>query len=75
MLTIRVTIYNILVLNKCDLLQAKLQRGVRIRDSVPSFGERKNDLQTATRCESFVLPIFFTSLSISLPLLITKSTA
>ena len=38
------------VLNKCDLLQAKLQRGVRIRDSVPSFGDRKNDLPTATRC-------------------------
>ncbi|KAJ7573988.1 guanine nucleotide binding protein, alpha subunit [Mycena floridula] len=39
----------ILFLNKCDLLQLKLQRGVRIRDSVPSFGERKNDLATATR--------------------------
>ena len=42
----------LLVLNKCDLLQAKLQRGVRIRDSVPSFGDRKNDLPTATRCMS-----------------------
>lgn len=41
----------IIVLNKCDLLQAKLQRGVRIRDSVPSFGERNNDLQTATQCK------------------------
>ncbi|KAG6827750.1 hypothetical protein H0H92_010572 [Tricholoma furcatifolium] len=39
----------ILFLNKCDLLQAKLQRGVRIRDSVPSFADRKNDLPTATR--------------------------
>ncbi|KXN83195.1 Guanine nucleotide-binding protein alpha-4 subunit [Leucoagaricus sp. SymC.cos] len=39
----------ILFLNKCDLLQAKLQRGIRIRDSVPSFGDRKNDLSTATR--------------------------
>ncbi|KAJ3501290.1 hypothetical protein NLJ89_g9406 [Agrocybe chaxingu] len=39
----------ILFLNKCDLLQAKLQRGIRIRDSVPSFGDRKNDLGTATR--------------------------
>ncbi|KAF9450753.1 G-alpha-domain-containing protein [Macrolepiota fuliginosa MF-IS2] len=39
----------ILFLNKCDLLQAKLQRGIRIRDSVPSFGDRKNDLPTATR--------------------------
>lgn len=42
-----------LVLNKCDLLQAKLQRGIRIRDSVPSFGDRKNDLPTATRCRFF----------------------
>ncbi|EKM76630.1 hypothetical protein AGABI1DRAFT_102244 [Agaricus bisporus var. burnettii JB137-S8] len=39
----------ILFLNKCDLLQAKLQRGIRIRDSVPSFGDRKNDLSTATK--------------------------
>ncbi|TFK72359.1 G-alpha-domain-containing protein [Pluteus cervinus] len=39
----------ILFLNKCDLLQAKLQRGIRIRDSVPSFGDRKNDLATATK--------------------------
>ncbi|KAJ3866194.1 guanine nucleotide binding protein, alpha subunit [Lentinula novae-zelandiae] len=39
----------ILFLNKCDLLQAKLQRGVRIRDSVPSFGDRRNDISTATR--------------------------
>ena len=43
------------VLNKCDLLQAKLQRGMRIRDSVPSFGDRKNDLHTATRCMCFLL--------------------
>ncbi|TFK29138.1 G-alpha-domain-containing protein [Coprinopsis marcescibilis] len=39
----------ILFLNKCDLLQAKLSRGVRIRDSVPSYGDRKNDQATATR--------------------------
>ncbi|KAF5381468.1 hypothetical protein D9757_008182 [Collybiopsis confluens] len=39
----------ILFLNKCDLLQAKLQRGVKIRDSVPSFGDRRNDISTATR--------------------------
>lgn len=39
----------ILFLNKCDLLQAKLMRGVRVRDSVPSFGERRNDLATVTK--------------------------
>ncbi|KAJ7153475.1 guanine nucleotide binding protein, alpha subunit [Mycena crocata] len=39
----------VLFLNKCDLLQAKLMRGAKIRDSVPSFGDRRNDLATATR--------------------------
>ncbi|KAJ7146153.1 guanine nucleotide binding protein, alpha subunit [Mycena epipterygia] len=39
----------VLFLNKCDLLQAKLMRGAKIRDSVPSFGERRNDVATATR--------------------------
>ncbi|KAF7297279.1 hypothetical protein MIND_00961100 [Mycena indigotica] len=39
----------VLFLNKCDLLQAKLMRGVKIRDSVPSFGERRNDVATATK--------------------------
>lgn len=43
----------ILFLNKCDLLQAKLQRGVRIRDSVPSYGEKKNDFATAAKCQFF----------------------
>ncbi|CAK5271364.1 unnamed protein product [Mycena citricolor] len=39
----------ILFLNKCDLLQAKLMRGVKVRDSVPSFADRRNDVATATR--------------------------
>ncbi|KAJ7756308.1 guanine nucleotide binding protein, alpha subunit [Mycena metata] len=39
----------VLFLNKCDLLQAKLMRGTKIRDSVPSFGDRRNDVATATR--------------------------
>jgi len=39
----------VLFLNKCDLLQAKLMRGAKIRDSVPSFGDRRNDVATAAR--------------------------
>jgi guanine nucleotide-binding protein subunit alpha len=39
----------ILFLNKCDLLQAKLMRGVKIRDCVPSFGDRKNEISAATK--------------------------
>lgn len=49
-----------LVLNKCDLLQAKLQRGIRIRDSVPSYHNRANDLPTATRCESMLFLLLLT---------------
>lgn len=47
----------ILFLNKCDLLQAKLMRGVRIRDQVPSYSDRKNDLPTATRCMWFFVDL------------------
>ncbi|GJE88993.1 guanine nucleotide-binding protein subunit alpha [Phanerochaete sordida] len=39
----------ILFLNKCDLLDKKLKSGVRVRDFVPSFGDRKNDLQTVAQ--------------------------
>ncbi|KAK0189499.1 guanine nucleotide binding protein, alpha subunit [Armillaria mellea] len=39
----------ILFLNKCDLLQAKLARNVKIRDFVPSYGDRANTLATATK--------------------------
>ncbi|KAK0440150.1 guanine nucleotide binding protein, alpha subunit [Armillaria borealis] len=39
----------ILFLNKCDLLQAKLARGVKIRDFVPSYGDRANNLAMATK--------------------------
>ncbi|EKM52393.1 uncharacterized protein PHACADRAFT_148998 [Phanerochaete carnosa HHB-10118-sp] len=39
----------ILFLNKCDLLDKKLKSGVRVRDCVPSYGDRKNDLQTVAQ--------------------------
>jgi hypothetical protein len=41
----------ILFLNKCDLLEAKLNRGVRIKNTVLSYGDRHNNLPTATKCE------------------------
>ncbi|KAI0745129.1 G-alpha-domain-containing protein [Earliella scabrosa] len=39
----------ILFLNKCDLLQKKLARGVRVYDYVPSFGDRPNDAPTTAK--------------------------
>ena len=32
-------------------VEKKLKSGIRVRDYVPSFGERKNDVQTAAQCK------------------------
>lgn len=42
----------ILFLNKCDLLERKLRAGVRVREHVPSYGERSNDVGTVKKCTS-----------------------
>ena len=42
----------ILFLNKCDILHNKLKRGVRVKDFIPSFGDRKNDTATVMKCAS-----------------------
>jgi len=39
----------VLFLNKCDLLDAKLRSGTRLAKYVRSFGDRSNDLDTATK--------------------------
>lgn len=39
----------ILFLNKCDILQRKLARGVPLRRYIPTYGDRKNDLPTASK--------------------------
>jgi len=39
----------VLFLNKCDLLEAKLESGIRLAKYVRSFGDRSNDLDTATK--------------------------
>lgn len=41
----------ILFLNKYDLLDQKLKRGVKVKDHVRSFGDRPNDAETASKCE------------------------
>jgi hypothetical protein len=40
----------ILFLNKCDLLEQKLAAGTLVRDFVPSFGDRANDVETVKKC-------------------------
>lgn len=41
----------VLFLNKCDLLDKKLQAGIQVRHFVPSFGDRSNTLATVAKCE------------------------
>ena len=43
----------IIFLNKIDLLTLKLHSGVKIRQYLPSYGDRSNDTVTMVRCELF----------------------
>ena len=40
----------ILFLNKCDILERKLARGIPINQYIASYGDRANDMPTASRC-------------------------
>ena len=40
----------ILLLNKCDLLERKLENGVKVREYITDFGDRPNDVQTVIKC-------------------------
>jgi hypothetical protein len=37
-------------LNKIDILKRKLDAGVRVRDHLSEYGDRKNDFQTVSTC-------------------------
>ena len=43
----------IIFLNKIDLLTLKLRSGVKIKQYLPSYGDRSNDTGTMVRCEHF----------------------
>lgn len=39
----------ILFMNKCDLLRRKLKAGVKVKNYLPSYGDRPNDANTVVR--------------------------
>jgi guanine nucleotide-binding protein alpha-1 subunit len=45
----------ILFLNKCDLLQEKLKRGILVRNHIRSYGNGSNDAVSVTKCEQLHL--------------------
>jgi len=44
----------VLFLNKCDILQLKLESGIRLARYVKSYDDRSNDIETASKCASFL---------------------
>ena len=46
----------VLFLNKCDLLARKLGAGTRLAKYVRSYGDRSNDVDTASKCACLPLP-------------------
>lgn len=54
----------VLFLNKCDLLERKLDAGVRLAKYVKSYGDRSNDLETASKCEWIFCSFYFGSLEL-----------
>ena len=54
----------ILFLNKVDLLERKLSSGVKVKEYLPSYGDRPNDLSTVVRCEFSLFFHFFVSFDI-----------
>jgi hypothetical protein len=53
-----------LFLTGCDVLRDKLKRGVQVKDTVPSYGDRPNDPDVVVKCEF----MFFVVVSIPLSL-------
>jgi len=45
----------VLFLNKCDILEAKLKAGVRLAKYVRTYGDRPNDLDSASKCKLWSL--------------------
>ena len=41
----------IVFLNKCDLLKRKLKKGALVKDHLPSFGDRPNDVHSVVKCK------------------------
>jgi hypothetical protein len=48
----------VLFLNKCDILRAKLESGIRLADYIVSYGSRPNDFESASVCESMSSAVF-----------------
>jgi hypothetical protein len=53
----------ILFLTGCDVLRRKLKRGVQVKDTVPSYGDRPNDPPAVVKCELTFLVVVSMPLS------------
>ena len=47
----------VVFMNKCDLLEKKIRKGVSVKKYLPSYGERSNDAAVFTKCGGFSLSL------------------
>ncbi|RXW12609.1 hypothetical protein EST38_g13246 [Candolleomyces aberdarensis] len=45
----------VLFLTKCDFLQRKLERGVKVKNYLSSYGDRRNDFETVSKFREIIL--------------------
>ena len=38
-------------MNKCDMLEKKIETGVSVKKSLPNSGDRRNDAASVTKCK------------------------
>lgn len=62
----------VLFLNKCDILEGKLKAGVKLAKYIKSYGERENDLESASKCTCHLSPTLFYLLPTRPPLKILR---
>ena len=48
----------VLFLNKCDILEAKLNAGVSLAKYIRSYGDRDNDMESVSKC-GYQIRLFF----------------
>jgi hypothetical protein len=53
----------VLFLNKCDILDAKLQSGISIAKYVKSYGDRGNDVESVSKCECLLAELMLRCLT------------
>jgi len=65
----------VLFLNKCDILERKLDAGIRLARYVKSYDDRPNDMKTASKCASVSCSLLILTVTSTIPDFLGKFSA